>query len=473
MKKNYLLCIGLLGLAITTLQAQSYTLLKALGGVQITGKYPQRNLVILGKHLYGMTSAGGTYNYGTLFTVDTNGNGFKRIVDFDPATNGGAGPSGSLTLVGNKLFGMTYASGGPGGGLIFSVDTDGTNFTTLHGFGSGSDGSKPRESLTLVGNTLFGTCEQGGTFGYGTIFSISTGGGSYKVLLNFNDTNGMEPICNLVPVGKRLYGTAFYGGAGGSFNGCIYSIDISGTNDTVIHTFDNTNGANPFGSVTIAGNTIFGTTEFGGSSSKGVIYSLKTDGSGFKLLSNSGGQYTGDPIISGGALYEMSAVGGISGDGVVFSLDTNGSNYNQIISFSGNTGTYPGALPYGGLLNAGGTFYGMTMNGGVNDSGVVFKLRPGPTAVNEISSSKSDNVLIYPNPNDGNFNLVIRNKASNDKNILEVYNLLGKKLFSQNLDNSQITNPVNMSSYVSGIYFYRVLSEKGILIGQGKLVKEN
>src|SRR5690349_5300325 len=127
MKKFYLLFASLICLATATTQAQNYTLLKALGGAGLTGKYPERNLAILGKHLYGMTSAGGSYNYGTIFTVDTNGNGFRKLLDFYPLTNGGAAPGGSLLVVGNKLYGMTNASGGPGGGLVFSVDTDGTN----------------------------------------------------------------------------------------------------------------------------------------------------------------------------------------------------------------------------------------------------------------------------------------------------------------------------------------------------------
>lgn len=450
-----------------------YTVLKNLNGIG-TGKYPQRNLTLVGKQLYGMTSYGGVANYGCIFTVDTNGKGFRDLYDFNPYVNANSpvAPCGSLIFSGNTLYGMTPAGSAPGGGAVFSIDTDGTAFTVLYGFGNGNDGSKPRESLTLIGNTLFGTTEQGGTYGFGTVFSISTTGNNYKVLLNFNDTNGYAPICNLVAVGKRLYGTAYYGGITSTFYGCIYSLDTNGANDTVLHTFDNTNGANPFGSVTISGNTIFGATEFGGGGNLGCIYSMKTNGSDFKVLYTgdvNAAKFAGDPIVSGSTLYEMSPTGGKSGDGTIISIDTNGSSFNEILSFSGTSGSYPGATPYGGLIQGGsGTFYGMTMLGGL-DSGVVFKLHGTVLGVNEISAS-STSVTLYPNPNNGQFNLSFVNLAIGNAAIVEIYNSIGQQVYSQKVDSRNSTMSINLLDQTGGIYLYRVLSVDNKELGSGKFI---
>src|SRR5437660_6658660 len=58
-----------------------------------------------------------------------------------------------------------------GKGTVFAVNTDGTEFTTLHTF-SGGDGAFPDAGLILSGNTLYGAALFGGSLNYGTVFSI-------------------------------------------------------------------------------------------------------------------------------------------------------------------------------------------------------------------------------------------------------------------------------------------------------------
>jgi len=56
---------------------------------------------------------------------------------------------------------------------VFAVNTDGTGFTNLHSFSYSSDGAYPHGTLILSGNTLYGTALYGGSFGNGTVFSLS------------------------------------------------------------------------------------------------------------------------------------------------------------------------------------------------------------------------------------------------------------------------------------------------------------
>jgi uncharacterized repeat protein (TIGR03803 family) len=68
-------------------------------------------------------------------------------------------------------------------GTVFTINTDGTGFSTLYDFTAlpdaggppytNSDGAYPSGDLILAGNTLYGTASQGGSFGAGTVFRLS------------------------------------------------------------------------------------------------------------------------------------------------------------------------------------------------------------------------------------------------------------------------------------------------------------
>jgi hypothetical protein len=88
-----------------------------------------------------------------------------------------------------------------------------------------------------------------------------------------------------------------------------------------------------------------------------------------------------------------------------------------------------------------------------------------PTAVNEVKAINGE-VKVYPNPNKGVFNVEVN--TNGEKGQIEVYNLLGEKVYVKAL-NSGI-NQLNMSNDSVGVYIYKVTTEGGMLIGTGKLV---
>ena len=77
--------------------------------------------------------------------MNTDGTGFTLLHTFAAATGDGWSPLGSLTLVGNTLYGMTRQGGG-GAGTIFEINTDGTNYNRLHTF-TGQFGGDAANSL--------------------------------------------------------------------------------------------------------------------------------------------------------------------------------------------------------------------------------------------------------------------------------------------------------------------------------------
>jgi uncharacterized repeat protein (TIGR03803 family) len=66
-------------------------------------------------------------------------------------------------------------------------------------------------------------------------------------------------------------------------------------------------------------------------------------------------------ILSGTTLYGTTESGGVSGYGNIFSVGIDGSDYQNLYSFSGGT---DGAYPLGGLNLTGGTLFGTTTYGG-------------------------------------------------------------------------------------------------------------
>ena len=69
---------------------------------------------------------------------------------------------------------MTNGGGTANYGTIFSMNTDGTGYALIESFGGAPDGAYPRESdLTLSAGSslLYGTTQQGGTANAGVIFS--------------------------------------------------------------------------------------------------------------------------------------------------------------------------------------------------------------------------------------------------------------------------------------------------------------
>ena len=309
------------GAAVTTLHSFA-------GGVG-DGRYPQGSLTLSGSTLYGMSYVGGSNNTGTIFSMGTDGSGFQLLHSFADAPGDGRGPDGALTLSGPTLYGISSGGGSSDAGTIFKVGTDGSGYQLLHNFAGGaSDGADPFGSLTLSGSTLYGMSSDGGSNGFGTIFSIGTDGSGFQLLRNFAGgvSDGSFPRGSLTLSGSRLYGMSFRGGSNNL--GTIFSIGTDGSGFQLLHSFTGgaADGADPYGSLTLSGSTLYGMSYLGGSNNTGTLFSIGTDGSSFQLLESfegapSEGAYSiGDLTLSGDAatLYGMTVEGGAWDQGTIF-----------------------------------------------------------------------------------------------------------------------------------------------------------
>jgi uncharacterized repeat protein (TIGR03803 family) len=226
-------------------------------------------------NLYGMTVSGGAAGgYGTIFRLTLSGT-HNLIYSFD-FTDGGQ-PDGNLTEGSDGLlYGVTPVGGLNGLGTVFKVAKDGSSFAVIHSFGAEA-GQQPWYAGLVEGSpgVFYGVSASGGASNYGVVYEI-TSDGEYTVLHSFDGTHGANPYGTLVlATDGRLYGTTHNGGYWGV--GTLYRITTGGTH-TVVHNFDGTNGANPlFGVIQGADGAFYGATSRGGYPYIDVLYRWADD----------------------------------------------------------------------------------------------------------------------------------------------------------------------------------------------------
>jgi uncharacterized repeat protein (TIGR03803 family) len=121
--------------------------------------------------LYGTTDEGGSHGAGTVFSIDP-GTGAETVLHSFGGTGDGSTPYASLIDVKGKLYGTTETGGAAAAGTVFSVDPKTGAEAVVYSFLGGTDGKGPDASLIDVKGTLYGTTNEGGTDGYGTVFAL-------------------------------------------------------------------------------------------------------------------------------------------------------------------------------------------------------------------------------------------------------------------------------------------------------------
>ncbi len=374
-----------------------HTFSAAAGITNLEGLQPRADLVLWDNTLYGTTPLGGANGYGTVFSLNTDGTGFTVLHSFKGDVDGTV-PNKDLVLYGNKLYGTVgRGTNGGGYGSVFSLDTNGSNFTLIYTFNSNATGAlgEPNAGLLLSGETLYGAAYQGGISNAGSIFSVDTNG-SFNLLHLFDPgTEGANPLGTLVLSSGMLYGTTRNGGTNGLY-GTVFSMGTDGNNFKVLHTFSGAptlDGRNPNAGLILSGNTLYGTTGFGGTSGGGTVFSISTDGSSYTVIHSFNSPVGEGKIpeaalaLQGGMLYGTTLGGSSSLSGTVFSVNTNGSSFSILHTFSVAAATYgytnsDGAQPYGSLAIAGDVLYGTTSAGGPTGMGTVFRLIVAPEITN-------------------------------------------------------------------------------------------
>ena len=186
---------------------------------------------------YGVTYTGGANNLGIVYKLATDVPHTETILHSFTGADG-SNPVGMLAGPPNvagvsTLYGVTSNGGAHSDGTIYKITTGGA-FTTLYSF-SGVDGIHPTSVIWDGASTIYGTCSAGGSFSKGTLFRFSLTTSTLTVLRSLNTADGTNPTAGLFLDGSTLYGTAPNGGSG---YGTAFSIGTGGASFTVLHAFN-------------------------------------------------------------------------------------------------------------------------------------------------------------------------------------------------------------------------------------------
>jgi uncharacterized repeat protein (TIGR03803 family) len=346
-------------------------------------------------NLYGTTTMGGVYSEGTVFELMPKPKGGwaeKVIYSFNSNGIDGTQPYSSLVFdkAGN-LYGTTNSGGTYGVGTVFKLTPrSGRSWkeTILYNFSGTQDGQAPVGSVVFDSSgNLYGTTPDGGLYSHGIVFELTPttkGQWTETILHDFNSSDGAYPYAAVIlDASGNLYGTT---NAGGAYDeGTVFELSPQGEgqwNESVLYSFDdqNTVGAYPYASLIFdtAGN-LYGTV-FGTLNNSGSVFELSRQAGGqwtATALGGSGNGYGGVVMDAAGNLYGT-ANGGIDGwpIGWVFKLSPKqGGGWVDTVLHAFSQNGRDGYNPLSNLiLDKANNVYGVTYQGGINDTGTVFEI---------------------------------------------------------------------------------------------------
>ncbi|HWB64467.1 MAG TPA: choice-of-anchor tandem repeat GloVer-containing protein [Chitinophagales bacterium] len=421
---------------------------------------------------------GGSAGLGVIYVVNSDGNGGTVAYAFNGVN--GANPSGNMVQgQGNILYGTTTAGGAYNHGVLFSLNTNNSNnsITVLHDFNA-SDGAVPRDLIMSADGKIYGTTQAGGshtsttaTEGCGTLYTYDTHSNTFTKLIDFNGTvNGENPQGLIQGSNGLIYGMARQGGAQNL--GVIYSFNPAGRIFNLLHTFSSADGALPTSChLTQAGSKWFGMTTWGGNYNMGVIFSLDMQNVTFTKLmdfNGSNGAYPTGTLTqaSNGLLYGVTSYGGPDNNGTMFSFNASNAAFVKLHDFDGTDG----ADPYGALTQAtDGNLYGITTDGGSNGTGVIYSYDittnlfavvqdcdanangaspmstllelQNTTGINTLTEQK---VSLYPNPVAGS---LLINTGNFKPSVITITDLNGRQVLQ-----AEYANTIDVSTLPAGAY---------------------
>ena len=257
--------------------------------------------LMMDKHgnLFGTTVFGGTGSCmgtfgsgcGTVFELTPQGSGYAESVihEFQAGIDG-AFPSGILIEdTHGALYGTTEQGGGNvtcsnGCGTVFKLSpygNGGYTETVMHAFqGPPNDGASPSSTLVAYKGALYGTTADGGYYGDGTVFELTT---TETMLYQFAGPEGGQPGGPiLMDKTGSIYGMTSFGGSTNCTSGCGSAFKLTATpygyvEGTLWSFLGGDDGGNPQGAGFVgSGKMLYGSALFGGTYGYGDVFQLQT-----------------------------------------------------------------------------------------------------------------------------------------------------------------------------------------------------
>jgi uncharacterized repeat protein (TIGR03803 family) len=308
---------------------------------------------------------------------------FTTLHSFD-GTDGESPNAALIQATDGNLYGTTAGGGANGNfGTVFRITTSGV-LETLYSF-DGADGTTPRGVVQGFDGNFYGATESGGANNAGTVFRV-TAAGTLTTLYNFCSqagcADGANPAGIILGGDGDFYGMTMTGGAPGACSptgcGTLFGITSTGVLTTLYSFCSQTgcpNGANPNNLIQSTDRNSFGygTTQLGGTSNAGTVFSVSRNHGTVQTLHSFSGA---DGVFPNGVvealndeLYGTTENGGAHSNtlgGTVFQMTTSGM-LTTLYSFCAKSGCSDGSNPMAPPIQAtDGNLYGTTSGGGAN-----------------------------------------------------------------------------------------------------------
>jgi uncharacterized repeat protein (TIGR03803 family) len=251
-------------------------------------------------------------------------------------------------------------------------------YEVLHAF-SNERGAPVSPLLLTADGSIYGTSQNGGQFGLGSVFVLKPNGSTFdfQTVWSFSGRpDGNQPLAGLFQDSDgSFYGTTAYGGDYSC--GTVFHLDNTGSL-TILHSFTCGDSTPSAGLVRGIDGRFYGTTS-------STVFRIDSSGSFMTLhtlTSAEGLRPTGLVVGGDGKFYGLTTYGAM-GHGTIFRIDALGS-FCTVYSFSGPDGyvySSPGYFSTAGLtLARDGHLYGTTRYGGQYGEGTVFRYE-GPNSI--------------------------------------------------------------------------------------------
>ena len=178
--------------------------------------------------IYGTTPLGGTYNDGTIYTLDTTTGILAVAYDFGTSPTDGRSPEAGFTLATDGNFYSSTMDGGIfGSGSLFQLSQN-DNYAQLYSFpvaGHGQGTEAPLSAPVQATTGLFyGVTDTGGFWGEGTIYTLDMGLGPFIAFVRAQGHVGAT---------AQILGQGFTGATRVTFNG-VPAVSYAVVSDTYL-----------------------------------------------------------------------------------------------------------------------------------------------------------------------------------------------------------------------------------------------
>lgn len=337
------------------------TVVKTFDKFDAHGSNAESATLIVGSDnkLYGVNTAGGKNNEGTLFSINQSSGAFTKLYDFKHDMDiEEQGPFGGIV---EGSDGYIYGYRAESHPLIYKVRKDGTDYTDL----TAPWTLRVTNTACLVkandGN-LYGVVKTQSVSDKGFVFQLTTAG-TFTKIYEFPSSNSENGSPIQASDGKLWTSISSSGPK-------LFSIGLNGANPTT-YDIPGTTASDVLQDVLInSGTTLYGTIK---KSNEYRIYSIGTNGTGYVELTNIGNdaELKTKIAISGDDIYGVARNADTPGANWIFKIKTNGTGYTGLKILTEVEGYYPGGV----TLGDNNILYVQNQNGASTDLGNIIKIK--------------------------------------------------------------------------------------------------